>query len=155
MSDSTEVIAVTDQADAEVELSAQDLRALSASMPMPPAPVPPPKVSPQKTIAPPPSRTRHATSARVTVSLAAAIGIVGAAYVLIVPDGAKQPAASEQTISPVHSTPQHAVAQPPVRFANPFDTREVFEFPPGTSETQAREAVAALLMERAIARQKT
>ena len=32
---------------------------------------------------------------------------------------------------------------------NPFDRTEAFEFPPGTSKTEAREAVAKLLMERA------
>src|SRR5262245_27448232 len=29
----------------------------------------------------------------------------------------------------------------PVRVANPFDASEVFEFPPGTSQTKARDAV--------------
>lgn len=37
----------------------------------------------------------------------------------------------------------------PVQFKNPFDRSEVFEFPPGTSPAQARQAVAELLMERA------
>jgi hypothetical protein len=37
----------------------------------------------------------------------------------------------------------------PVRFKNPFDHSEVFEFPPGTSPAEARQAVAELLMERA------
>jgi hypothetical protein len=32
---------------------------------------------------------------------------------------------------------------------NPFDRTEAFEFPPGTSNAEAREAVAKLLMERA------
>ena len=32
---------------------------------------------------------------------------------------------------------------------NPFDRTESFEFPPGTNEAEAREAVAKLLMERA------
>jgi hypothetical protein len=41
----------------------------------------------------------------------------------------------------------------PVRFTNPFDAGEVFEFPPGTSETQARDAVADLLLQRARDRQ--
>ena len=38
---------------------------------------------------------------------------------------------------------------PPVRFANPFDPAEVFEFPPGTSPEYAREAVAEFLIDRA------
>jgi hypothetical protein len=37
----------------------------------------------------------------------------------------------------------------PVRFVNPFDRKEVFEFPAGTSKADARDAVAELLYERA------
>ena len=40
----------------------------------------------------------------------------------------------------------------PVRVANPFDSSEIFEFPYGTSEADAREAVAGFLMERAVSR---
>ena len=42
-----------------------------------------------------------------------------------------------------------ASAPLPVRFANPFDATEVFEFPPGTSEAEAHDAVADLLTKRA------
>jgi hypothetical protein len=41
----------------------------------------------------------------------------------------------------------------PVRLSNPFDGSEVFEFPPGTSDDQARQSVAAILLQRARARQ--
>jgi hypothetical protein len=37
----------------------------------------------------------------------------------------------------------------PVRVANPFDSSEVFEFPAGTSEADAHEAIAGFLIERA------
>jgi hypothetical protein len=40
----------------------------------------------------------------------------------------------------------------PVRVANPFDASEIFEFPHGTSEADAREAIAGLLMDRAVGR---
>ena len=40
-------------------------------------------------------------------------------------------------------------ARPPVRFANPFDRSEVFEFPPGTTRAEARRKVAQLLLDRA------
>lgn len=40
-------------------------------------------------------------------------------------------------------------APTPVRFVNPFDKSEVFEFPASTTEAAARQAVAELLMERA------
>jgi hypothetical protein len=41
------------------------------------------------------------------------------------------------------------VHEPPVRFANPFDPTEVFEFPAGTTKAAAREKVADLLIRRA------
>ena len=50
--------------------------------------------------------------------------------------------------APAATLPAHP-QQPPVRFTNPFDASEVFEFPPGTSETEARQAVAELLRQRA------
>jgi hypothetical protein len=37
----------------------------------------------------------------------------------------------------------------PVKFSNPFDESEVFEFPAGTTETEARDAVATMLLQRA------
>ena len=40
-----------------------------------------------------------------------------------------------------------------VQFANPFDANEVFEFPSNTSETEARQAVAQVLLQRAQERQ--
>lgn len=40
-----------------------------------------------------------------------------------------------------------------VLFVNPFDETEVFEFPPGTSEHEARDVVAGLLLKRAMNRQ--
>jgi hypothetical protein len=40
----------------------------------------------------------------------------------------------------------------PLRVANPFDASEIFEFPAGTSEADAHEAVAGFLVERATRR---
>lgn len=56
---------------------------------------------------------------------------------------------------PAEPTPDAAAAaaSAPVQFRNPFDAGEVFEFPPGTSLQQARESVAALLLERGRERQ--
>jgi hypothetical protein len=45
--------------------------------------------------------------------------------------------------------PPPALQTEPVTFANPFDATEVFQFPSGTSETEARQSVAELLMQRA------
>jgi hypothetical protein len=48
--------------------------------------------------------------------------------------------------------PAAATEQAPVRITNSFDKSEVFEFPPGTSESEARAAVADLLLQRATER---
>ena len=42
-----------------------------------------------------------------------------------------------------------ASKQVTVRIANPFDRREIFEFPPGTSREYARTKVAEFLLDRA------
>jgi hypothetical protein len=47
---------------------------------------------------------------------------------------------------------QSATVDEPLRVANPFDASEIFEFPAGTSEADAREAVAGFLIERATRR---
>jgi len=58
------------------------------------------------------------------------------------------------TISAPASAPHSAESlESPVRFGNPFDASEVFEFPPGTSVDQARQSVAAALLQRARDRQ--
>jgi len=52
---------------------------------------------------------------------------------------------------------QHPAAAPAdtVKFSNPFDQREVFEFPAGTTRAEARDAVAEILIRRARDRQST
>jgi hypothetical protein len=42
----------------------------------------------------------------------------------------------------------------PVRVQNPFDKREVFEFPAGTSQQAAHDAVAEMLLQRASERRE-
>jgi len=55
--------------------------------------------------------------------------------------GAHPPSASAESLSPDPTAP--------VRFANPFDPTEVFEFPAGTSYVDARDQVAQRLIARA------
>jgi hypothetical protein len=50
-------------------------------------------------------------------------------------------------------TPSAESQIPPVKFPNPFDPDEIFEFAPGTSKEDARAAVAEILRERARMRQ--
>ena len=70
-----------------------------------------------------------------------ALGVVAQRASLVTitaPSGAEQSAESLDSI---------------VRFSNPFDASEVFEFPPGTSDEQAHQSVAAILLQRAHDRQ--
>ncbi|HEY4214631.1 MAG TPA: hypothetical protein VGM84_24355 [Steroidobacteraceae bacterium] len=95
------------------------------------------------------------------IDLAIVLALIGLAYLmqyqLATPAGpppvarrltaasALVPAVSADTAQ-VQFPPEESL---PVYFRNPFDASEVFEFPPGTSQTDARDAVAELLMKRA------
>ena len=151
MSESAGVMPRIDETDTEIELSAQDLLALSdlgqveehatGSAPQPSKPAP--GASPHKLALP--------------LSLIAAVGVVGATYVVTSSDGATPSVAniSQPMAQSEWPAPQQLAESEPVRFANPFDADEVFEFPAGTTETQARDAVADVLLKRAISRQET
>jgi len=54
-----------------------------------------------------------------------------------------------QTSTPTTAVAKPAIAELPVKFANPFDRSEIFEFPPGTTRQDARDAVAQILIDRA------
>jgi hypothetical protein len=54
---------------------------------------------------------------------------------------------------PVPAPPAVPDEPVPVQVANPFDTSEIFQFPAGTSDTDAHVAVAKLLLQRARDRQ--
>jgi hypothetical protein len=58
-------------------------------------------------------------------------------------------AAATATVAAAPAPAPSTEAPATVRFVNPFDKKEVFEFPPGTSQADARDAVAELLAERA------
>jgi hypothetical protein len=61
-----------------------------------------------------------------------------------------QPTGATEVADPEQLEPQG----PPVRYANPFDQSEVFEFPHGTTRAAARDAVAEILLQRAAEREK-
>lgn len=151
MNASTDVNSRIEQTDAEIELSAQELFALSD-----------PRRVEKRDDAPTlePSRPSKSAPPRrlvLPLALTAAVSVVGILYVLTKSDGVTQSAAgsSEQIARAESPAPQQLAEGETVRFANPFDADEVFEFPPGTSESQARDAVADVLLKRAMSRQKT
>jgi hypothetical protein len=164
MSEAKPVTAGIEAPDAEVELSAQDLLALSdpcddnehAQEPVartrivsiePNAPAPKKSAAPAATRRP----LWFETSAALLILT---VGTVGALYLVGSNYRADHSIAQEQ--APQSQLPASAPQGEgkPVRFANPFDTNEVFEFPAGTSEAEARDAVAEILMARAMERQR-
>jgi hypothetical protein len=63
----------------------------------------------------------------------------------------QQPPPAPAAVAPAADPQQPAESQPtpPVRFKNPFDRSEIFEFPAGTNLEDARQSVAGLLLQRA------
>jgi hypothetical protein len=116
-----------------------------------------------------PSRHRPMSTLRFAVLLgavAAASALVTAlTYFVTTRGGQPGPIATTIVFSPLAPVVVAPPALPPVpspspptesaqvRFANPFDRKEVFEFPAGTSQAEARDAVAEILYERAQERQ--
>lgn len=131
----------------EVELGAEELRALSQSGRQFPVHVPA-------------HRGASGTNTGGSLDLRARLGLVlcaSAAAVFVALGSAHVAKQRAPAVAPVvasgegtierHAPPPDAL--PPVRFRNPFDKSEVFEFPAGTSRAEARKAVAQLLRERA------
>lgn len=164
MNEATGPILQNDAADTEVELSAEDLLALSNShttksdalltwaQSMPTVSVHTREVS-----APKLPTSRYPAGARIALSLVGAFVLVSAGYGLIawykatpsLADTFEQKTSLRELLSEAAS---QAEAEP-VRLTNPFDAKEVFEFSPGTTQDAARDAVAEILMKRAMARQ--
>lgn len=84
-----------------------------------------------------------------------AMAALGVAVALLWPTPNRHPPAPiiTSTLAPAELVPVRAApVEPqgaPVRIKNAFDAMEVFEFPHGTSESEAREAVGELLLSRA------
>jgi hypothetical protein len=165
MNEPTALTADIEAPDAEVELSAQDLLELSVSGENKArAQEPPEKITAAPAVPSAPAFQKRAASkavrrnvwpARIAASVMFAVGAMGALYfVMASDDGASRSMAQGQ--APQSQLPAVVPKSEvePVLFANPFDAKEVFEFPAGTSEAEARDAVAEILMERAMKRQR-
>jgi hypothetical protein len=147
----------------ELELTEAEIRMLSQALPvetMSPSPVPQPtplaRQGPNvpRILTPPTRRARWVVGYRRVV--AASIVVSAVALPFLTRMSPRTRAAAVTVSSPTVSLPP---APPqaqdiPVRFTNPFDANEVFEFPQGTSESDARQAVADLLSTRARERQR-
>lgn len=150
----------------EMELSPQDLHRLSRTSEEESAPVPlvvavstcaEPAVTEVNSIARDTPRVDRWTLARVAgiLGVTAAVMALGiAAHQSREGRAATTPAAINHSAPPAAATRQPAESTSPVvQIRNPFDASEVFEFSPGTSEAEARQSVAKILLQRARDRQ--
>jgi hypothetical protein len=82
-----------------------------------------------------------------------AVAVLGIAVASLWPASDRHPPAPAVTsAAPLAEVAPAGPAEPqgaPVQIRNAFDATEVFEFPHGTTESEAREAVAELLLSRA------
>jgi hypothetical protein len=149
----------------ELELSPQDL--LTLSRPSEEEHAPAPLVEAMLTCADP-AVTEVSSIARCAPRLdrwplARVVGVLGiAAAVMALGSAAHRAVVGRSVITAAisRSGPAAATPRPPaesisaiVRIRNPFDPSEVFEFSPGTSEAEARQSMAKVLLQRARDRQ--
>lgn len=89
----------------------------------------------------------------IALGASVVLAVVLMVFVVYVSSG-PDPVSSEPVLvldaeAPVFIPAEEPAQPPPVRVVNPFDDSEVFEFPAGTSEREAHDRVAELLLERA------
>lgn len=137
------------EAELEVELGAEELRELS-QRPAARKPATAPALAPEL---PPPNRRRLSRvriGAGAATLVAVLVGLALDRSPTSEPPARPAPVAALPPVAALAPAPAAPVAAPlPVRFRNPFDRAEVFEFPAGTSQAEARAKVADVLMKRA------
>jgi hypothetical protein len=141
-----------------MELSAEELLEFTRSRPAPSSAPHVARTGEPAVSAPPPAKPVHrlwhsplvlASIGSILLLATVATLRVGASEVSLEPE---LPLVTEQDIAGDADALPVPDAEP-VRIRNPFDKSEVFEFPSGTSEQEAHDAVADMLLKRAIERQ--
>jgi hypothetical protein len=129
----------------EIELSEVELRNLAR-----------PRLS-QRPVEHAPGRSGRSPALIVGASSAAILAACAGVWALNADTPREVPPPPPAALAAVEAPPVAAAPVvpegPPVRIRNPFDKGEWFEFPAGTSEEDARAAVADTLMQRAMERQ--
>lgn len=145
----------------EAEMSAHDLRRLTDDFLGKPAEL---TSSGQHspTVSPAASKTRSAPRSKILrTSLVAlfSVALVGTIAVAALREPDKRaalpppaPAVVPAPVPPPAVEPAEVAAPEPVVLVNPFDATEKFTFPPGTSKADARDQMAAMLLQRAVER---
>jgi len=146
----------------EVEMNAHNLRSLTDEFlgkPTEPAASGqrPATASRPDSSARPASRARILRSSLMALCLVAVAGVIAAGTLRESDKRAALPAPPPPAVAPVAAPPPpvQVVETPPpepVVLTNPFDKTEKFTFPPGTSKADAREQMAAMLLQRAAER---
>jgi hypothetical protein len=94
---------------------------------------------------------QHKSRILIGAAIAAVLVVLGSVAHLTAepkPVAAPRIQAPPPAPAPPPAEPPAAAAEP-MLFKNPFDRTEVFEFPAGTTQQEARDAVARLLLDRA------
>src|SRR5690349_15329915 len=144
---------------AEIELSGDELQVLSRVNPSTvsvaaPAVAEAGPVSSRTVSSRPTSRVLWRWPAALACAGAVSLAAIAAGYRVNTSNEMSARAALIAQLEAVTPSVQaQAVYEEPVRVQNPFDKREVFEFPAGTSEQEARDAMADMLLKRAVERQ--
>jgi hypothetical protein len=136
----------------EIELGESDIQPL-AQRELAPVPVPQPATA---SISQSSSSLPHSQRRRWQLASIAGM-LIGVTAFVAVASGAlrTKPKSTDRTlvdatVGASARSPQPDIPPPQtVRFTNPFDSSEVFEFHAGTSEADARQAVAEILVQRA------
>jgi hypothetical protein len=145
----------------EAEMNAQDLRRLTDDFLGKPTE---PTASGQHRATPSPSVIKARPASRAKILRSALVVLVSVAIGGVIAAGTLRESDKRAALPPpppaVEAVPapepvvQAAETPPPqaVVLANPFDPTEKFTFPPGTSKADARDQMAAMLLERAVER---
>jgi hypothetical protein len=140
----------------EVELTGEQKLALSRASELAGATVHPDESGTVKSV-PRYKNSAYRRTARIdfVCNVTFAVAVLGMAVALLWPASDRHLPAPEPAVTraePIAKVPQAGPAEPkgsPVRIRNAFDATEVFEFPTETSQSEACEAVAELLLSRA------
>ena len=136
----------------ELQFSAAQLQELSEAAHAEQTDVPPTEevATPERVGRHPPWRAVAAAAAMAAISS----GITYLATTQAQARRAAEPTKLSESLAPSPRSQAAPLREVPASFVNPFDASEVFEFPPGTSDADARDAVAGLLLMRARERQQ-
>lgn len=145
----------------EVEMDARDLRRLTDDFLGKPAE---PTASGKRTATTSRAASRSQSASRMRILRTPLVVLASVAIAGLVAAGVLResdtrvaqlpppPAVIPDSLPPLPVQPVELAPPEPVVLVNPFDKTEKFTFPPGTSKADARDQMAALLLQRAVDR---